>query len=111
MVVPDQKFAVGDRNQFAFYSTYQTFDLVCYPSEHEGSGNQAMETIWARLPLVVLEYPVFKVFLRQHIPNYVSLGDVAGLLRPVSLRGLYQLPEEALGRALQQAITVLKDTP
>src|SRR5206468_982320 len=47
IVVPDQKFVPGDPDHFPFYSTYQTFDLVCYPPEHEGFGNQAIETVWA----------------------------------------------------------------
>jgi hypothetical protein len=109
IVVPDQKFTPGDPNHFPFYSTYQTVDLVCYPPEHEGFGNQAIETIWARLPLAVLEYPVFRVFVRHHVPHYISLGDVAGLRRVDSLGGLYQLPVDVLDRAVQMAITVLKD--
>jgi hypothetical protein len=109
VVVPDQRFTPGDAEHVPFYSTYQTFDLVCYPSEHEGFGNQAIETIWARVPLVVLEYPVFKVFVRQHVPHYISLGGVDGLLRPPELRGLYKLPVDVLETAVQQAITVLKE--
>ena len=109
VVVPDQRFTPGDAEHVPFYSTYQTFDLVCYPSEHEGFGNQAIETIWARVPLVVLEYPVFKVFVRHHVPHYISLGGVDGLLRPPELRGLYKLPVDVLETAVQQAITVLKE--
>jgi hypothetical protein len=109
IVVPDQRFNPGDADHVPFYSTYQTFDLVCYPSEHEGFGNQAIETIWARVPLVVLEYPVFKVFVRHHVPHYISLGDVDGLLRPPELGGLYKLPTDVVDRAVQEAITLLKD--
>ena len=109
VVVPDQRFTPGDAEHVPFYSTYQTFDLVVYPSEHEGFGNQAIETIWARVPLVVLEYPVFKVFVRHHVPHYISLGGVDGLLRPPELRGLYKLPADVLDRAVQEAVTVLKE--
>lgn len=109
VVVPDQKFTPGDPNHFPFYSTYQTFDLVCYPPEHEGFGNQAIETIWARLPLAVLEYPVFQAFVRNHIPHYISLGDTAGLRRLEKFGGLHQLPKDILERALQLASTVLRD--
>src|SRR5262249_3553067 len=45
VVVPDQKFVPADPDHFSFYSTYQTVDLVCYPPEHEGFGNQAIETV------------------------------------------------------------------
>lgn len=109
IVVPDRKFTPGDREHYPFYSTYQTIDLVCYPPEHEGFGNQAIEAVWARRPLAVLEYPVFKVFVRDHIPHYISLGDVAGLGRLNDFGGLHQLREEVLRRALDAAVTVLKD--
>jgi len=107
VVLPDRKFTPGDPDHFPFYSIYQTVDLVCYPPEHEGFGNQAIETIWARLPLAVLEYPVFEAFVRYHIPHYISLGDVAGLQRLSEFGGLHQLPNDVLGHALQTAISVL----
>jgi hypothetical protein len=107
-VVPDQKYTPGDVDHFPFYSTYQTMDLVCYPPEHEGFGNQAIETVWARLPLAVLEYPVFKAFVRDHVPHYISLGDVAGLRRLDSFGGLHQLADDVLERALERAIAVLR---
>jgi mannosylglucosylglycerate synthase len=109
MVVPDRRFTPGDPEHFPFYSTYQTFDLVCYPPEHEGFGNQAIETVWAKLPLAVLEYPVFKVFVREHVPYYISLGDVGGLRRLEAFGGLYQLPNEVVSGAVERAISVLKD--
>ena len=91
IVVPDRTFTQGDADHFPFYSVYQTIDLVCYPPEHEGFGNQAIETVWAKRPLAILEYPVFKVFVRDHIPHYISLGDVAGLRRLNEFGGLHQL--------------------
>jgi hypothetical protein len=109
IVVPDRKFTAGDADHFPFYSTYQAVDLVCYPPEHVGFGNQAIETIWARLPLAVLEYPVFKAFVRDHIPHYISLGDAAGLDWLNEFGGLHQLPKDVLGHALQQAVIVLRD--
>ena len=109
VVVPDQKFTPGDADHFPFYSTYQTFDLVCYSPEHEGFGNQAIETVWARVPLAVLEYPVFKEFVRYHIPHYISLGDVAGLRRIERFGGLYQLTEDVLDTALELTVATLRD--
>ena len=109
VVIPDQRYTQDDPDHFPFYSTFQTFDLVCYPPEHEGFGNQAIETVWAKVPLAVLEYPVFKAFVRHHIPHYISLGDVAGLRRPENLGGLYQLPEDVLHHAVEEAVGLLKD--
>jgi mannosylglucosylglycerate synthase len=109
VVVPDRKYTPGDRDHYPFYSTYQTIDMVCYPPEHEGFGNQAIEAVWARRPLAVLEYPVFKAFVRDHVPHYISLGDVPGLGRLEEFGGLHLLREDVLQRALDEAITVLRD--
>ncbi len=109
VVVPDRRFTPGDREHYPFYSTYQAIDLVCYPPEHEGFGNQAIEAVWAKLPLAVLEYPVFEAFLRDHIPHYISLGNVAGLERLHEFGGLHLLREDVLQRALDAAVGVLTD--
>jgi mannosylglucosylglycerate synthase len=109
VVVPDRRFRAGDTEHYPFYGTYRTFDLVCYPPEHEGFGNQAIETVWAKRPLIVLEYPVFKRFVRDHIPHYISLGDTQQLERLPEFGGLHQLRRDLLDGAVAQAVSLLRD--
>jgi hypothetical protein len=109
IVVPDRRFRDGDRDHYPFYSTYQAVDAVCYPPEHEGFGNQAIEAVWAKLPLAVLEYPVFKRYVRDHIPHYISLGDTEHLGRLDEFGGLHQLRRGVLDAAVDAAIAVLND--
>ena len=109
VVVPDQRYQPGDACHYPFYSTYQAADLVCYSSEHEGFGNQAIETIWARRPLAVLEYPVFKQFVRVHVPHYISLGDTGQLGRLDDFGGLHQLRPDILDDAVKRAVSLLAD--
>jgi len=109
VVVPDRRYSPGDTEHYPFYSTYQTVDLVCYPPEHEGFGNQAIEAVWARRPLAVLEYPVFKRFVRDHVPHYISLGEPAELGRLEAFGGLHVLREDILERALNATVSVLND--
>ena len=109
VVVPDRRYSPGDTEHYPFYSTYQAVDLVCYPPEHEGFGNQAIEAVWAMRPLAVLEYPVFKRFVRDHIPHYISLGEPAELGRLEAFGGLHLLREDILERALNAAVSVLTD--
>ena len=109
IVVPDRRFRYGDLDRYPFYGTYQAVDLVCYPPEHEGFGNQVIEAIWAKRPLVVLEYPVFKRFVRNHIPHYISLGDTEQLRRPDEFAGLHQLRDDVLDVAVKSAIALLMD--
>jgi hypothetical protein len=109
VVVPDRRFQHGDLDHYPFYGSYRSIDVVCYPPEHEGFGNQAIETVWAKRPLAVLEYPVFKRFVRDHIPYYISLGDTEQLEWLDEFGGLHQLRHDILGRAVEKAITVLTD--
>ena len=109
VVVPDRRFQGDDPHRYPFYGTYRGVDLVCYPPEHEGFGNQAIETVWAKRPLVVLEYPVFKRFVRDHIPHFVSLGDTEELEHLDEFGGLHLLRPDILAAAVERAITVLED--
>jgi glycosyltransferase involved in cell wall biosynthesis len=109
IVVPDRRYHPGDHDHYPFYSTYQAMDLVCYPPEHEGFGNQAIEAVWAKRPLVVLEYPVFKRFVSSHIPHFISLGDTEQLGRLEQFGGLLQVQPGILDRATDAAIVVLTD--
>jgi hypothetical protein len=108
VVVPDRRFQ-HDHDHYPFYGTYRTVDLVCYPPEHEGFGNQAIEAVWAKRPLAVLEYPVFKRFVRNHIPHYISLGDTNQLEEIEDFGVLHHLRHDILEGAVEQAITVLTD--
>jgi len=109
IVVPDRRYQPGDPDHYPFYSTYQAVDLVCYPPEHEGFGNQAIEAVWAKRPLAVLEYPVFKRFVGDHIPHYISLGDTTQLARMHEFGGLHQLRPGILDKAVKGAVAVLTD--
>jgi len=109
IVVPDRRYQPGDDDHYPFYSTYQAMDMVCYPPEHEGFGNQAIEAVWAKRPLAVLEYPVFKRFVSEHIPHFISLGDTEHLGRVEEFGGLHQLHPDVLDKATDAAIAVLKD--
>ena len=109
IVVPDQRFQPEDPDHYPFYGIYRAVDLVCYPPEHEGFGNQAIETVWAKRPMAVLEYPVFKRFVRDHIPHYISLGDTEQLEQVRESGGLHQLRHDILHNAVRQAIAVLTD--
>ena len=109
IVVPDRRFQRDDPDHYPFYGTYRAVDLVCYPPEHEGFGNQAIETVWAKRPLAVLEYPVFKRFVRDHVPHYISLGDTEQLERLNEFGGLHQLRHDILSGAVKRAIMLLTD--
>ena len=97
----------GRRKVYSLWDAYTIADFVTYPSLYEGFGNQFLEAVVARLPLVVFEYPVFAADIAPLGFRYVSLGreyyrDEEGLAR---------VPEEVTRRAAQEAGEILADEP
>jgi mannosylglucosylglycerate synthase len=80
--------ATGDGGErvFSLWDSYVWADFVTYPSQWEGWGNQFVEAVFARLPVVVFEYPVWTSDLAAAGFRVVSLGsetegtDAAGLV-------------------------------
>jgi len=50
-------------------------DIVSYPSTYEGWGNQFLEGLFAKKPMIVFEYSVFEKDIAPHDFNYISLGN------------------------------------
>ncbi len=91
---------------YSLWDSYVQADFVTYPSIWEGWGNQFIEAIFAKLPVVLFEYPVYVSDLRQAGFEVVSLGDtIAGH----DSRGLVTVPPERLAEAADGVICYLKD--
>jgi glycosyltransferase involved in cell wall biosynthesis len=91
---------------YAFWDAYAHADLVTYPSLWEGFGNQLLEAIWTRLPVVLYEYPVYRADIGPRGFRVISLGDA---LAGEDEHGLVHLPSEILDRAAREAVSVLTD--
>jgi glycosyltransferase involved in cell wall biosynthesis len=74
---------------YSLWDTYAFADLITFPSLSEGWGNQFIEAVFAKRPVAVFEYPVFKADIRPENYHYISLGDQtagtdsAGLQKPL----------------------------
>jgi len=60
---------------YSLWDSYAVADLVTYPSIFEGWGNQFIEAVFAKKPIVVFEYPVYKADIKPEGYNVISLGD------------------------------------
>lgn len=98
----------GQPDTFPFYSTYRHMDMIVYPPNHEGYGNQAVEAAWAKKLLVMHKYPVADADIWQHIPHLIPLGDNHDLI-PLDGTGLHILPSEIVESAVQQAVILLRN--
>jgi len=91
---------------YSLWDSYVEADFVTYPSLWEGWGNQLIETVFAKKPVVMFEYPVFKSDLKNDGFELISLGDqIAGH----DQNGLVEVPKKNIAQAVQEVIKLLKD--
>ena len=91
---------------YSLWDCYAHADLITYPSLLEGWGNQLLEALFARRPIVLFEYPVFSADLLPHGFEVASLGsETAGR----DSDGLVLAKPERLDQAAETAIRYLTD--
>jgi glycosyltransferase involved in cell wall biosynthesis len=95
-----------DQKIYSLWDTYTMADLVTYPSLWEGWGNEFLEAIKAKLPIVLFEYPVFKQDIKAKGFNFISLGD---RISDLDDNGLVRVEEAIIENAADQALIVLTD--
>jgi glycosyltransferase involved in cell wall biosynthesis len=86
----------GSKKIYSLWDTYAFADLITFPSLSEGWGNQFIEAVFAKRPVAVFEYPVFKADIRPENYHYISLGDQTAGTDPVGL-------QEPLPEIIEQA--------
>ena len=92
---------------YSLWDCYVFADLVTYPSLFEGWGNQFLEAIRAKLPVVVFEYPVYQADIREKGFDVISLGsEVEG----TDESNLVFVSEEKIRRATKKAVEVLTNS-
>ncbi len=93
-----------DPKRYSLWDTYACADLVTFPSQSEGWGNQFIEAVFARRPVVVFDYPVFRYDLKSEGYDYVSLGHET--IQPDEF-GLEQIDENTLINACAETVEFL----
>src|SRR6056297_1722020 len=93
------------KKKYSLWDAYVYADLVTFPSIWEGWGNQFIEDIFARKPIVVWEYPVFKRDIKKEGYKVISLGDKLLCSRD---EGLYRISAENLRKARAKACKWLR---
>ena len=90
---------------YSLWDAYAHADLVTYPSLFEGWGNQFIEAVFARRPVVLFEYPVFRADIRQEGYSYVSLGDKYH----IDDCGLAKIDSDKLKKSVNEVVSMLAD--
>ncbi len=89
---------------YSLWDTYTMADLVTYPSLWEGWGNQFLEAVKAKLPLLLFEYPVYIKDIKDKGFQVISLGDQ---IRDYDEDGLARVESLKIEEAADQAIILL----
>lgn len=94
----------GKLKKFSLWDAYTHADLITYPSLWEGWGNQFIEAIFAKKPIAVFEYPVFKSDIKKEGYNIVSFGDKFIVNKKT---GEVSVPKGAMKKAVDRTISNL----
>lgn len=90
---------------YSLWDAYAIADLITYPSILEGWGNQFLEGLFAKKPMVVFEYPVYQSDIKELGFSVVSLGSTYQFQQ----NGYIQIPPEKITTAARDLIPYLKD--
>ena len=94
-----------DQNEkiYALWDVYAISDYVTYPSILEGWGNQFLEALFAKKPILIYEYPVYLSDIQQFGFDTISLGNQY----TYDQQGLVTVPREKIEHAADAIIDVL----
>lgn len=92
---------------YSLWDAYTAADFVTYPSYWEGWGNQFIEAVFARLPVLLFEYPVYTSDLKRVGFEGVSLGDQLG---PRDPHNLVTVEPAVLSGAAREALPLLQNS-
>ncbi|MFA6765281.1 MAG: glycosyltransferase family 4 protein [Sphaerochaetaceae bacterium] len=96
----------GSNKTYTLWDAYAHADLVTYPSYWEGWGNQLLEAVKARVPIVLFEYPVYTKDIASSGFSVISLGKT---IDSWSEHDLAQIKDETIQEAADLALVVLLD--
>ncbi|MFC1727674.1 glycosyltransferase [Patescibacteria group bacterium] len=93
----------ASKKQYSLWDVYPFADIVTFPSGFEGFGNQFLEAVFAKKPVVVFEYPVFETDIKPKGFEIISLGDK----KRFNSQGWVKLPKEKLEQATKEIYKIL----
>ncbi|MDC7126760.1 MAG: glycosyltransferase [Spirochaetales bacterium] len=100
----DRKEVKG-RKVYSLFDTYPYADFISYPSLYEGWGNQFLEAVFSKTPIMIYEYPVYKADIKEAGYRVVSMGSSAER----GENGLYSMPFKDIERCAEEVFSWLID--
>jgi hypothetical protein len=114
--------ATGEK-KYSLWDAYVIADMITYPSILEGWGNQYLEGLFAKKPMIIFEYPVFKTDIMPFGFKNISLGHTfrkrgeeddfiqndAGKLKNQIPNDYVEIDRQRIIKAAEESIQILKD--
>ncbi|NUU98551.1 mannosylglucosylglycerate synthase [Marinitoga sp. 1138] len=91
-----------EKGIWSFWDLYNISDIITYPSILEGWGNQLLEAIVAKKPVVLFEYEIFLSDIKNSGLEYINLGNEYEMID-----GFVTVNREILEKAADELIEIL----
>lgn len=104
-IVASKRHQTDEKKVYALWDIYPACDFVTYPSILEGWGNQFIEAVFAKKPVLAYEYPVYRTDIKPLGFDVVSLGNE----HEKDERGLIHVKESMLVQAAKDIESILFD--
>ena len=104
-IIEDVRCTKNGKKCYSLWDAFANSDLVTYPSVYEGWGNQFLETVFAKKPVVVYEYPVYLTDIKASSFDIISLGSK----HTIGKNKLVNVEDKVLERVAVESIEVLTD--
>ena len=102
-VVEHSRCTVEGKKCYSLWDVYAHADLITYPSILEGWGNQLLEAVFAKKPVIVYEYPVYGTDIKDKGFDIISLGKT----HSVDKNGLVVVEQEKIENAASESVEIL----
>ncbi|WP_041082125.1 glycosyltransferase family 4 protein [Thermotoga profunda] len=97
---------VSGKKYYSLWDMYAISNAITYTSVLEGWGNQLIEAVFSKKPLVIFEYPVYKSDIAPLGFDFVSLGDEVFYDKA---EGLYRVDVDVLKKAARRLSDLLSN--
>lgn len=91
---------------YSLWDAYVYADTITYPSTQEGWGNQFLEALFAKKPIIIYEYDVYKADIGIKGFEVASLGDTF----ESTANGLVEVHSQKVVETAKKTIAYLCDT-
>jgi len=102
-VIKHERELTETQKYYSLWDSYVISDFVTYPSLLEGWGNQFIEAVIAKKPILVYEYPVFEKDIKSYGFDIVSLGNS----HKIKNNNLVEIDKNTIEKSAKECVELL----